>query len=248
MPLRPTVNSFWARLLLYLHLGLCALACCGYAEAPETFAQALERLHIKVTQTALIQALSDPRNEVRGIAAAQLAEMKLTDALPQIVRAAQDERDIRTQVNIAAAATWLGSDQGLLILKNICINPAVSLYVRIDAARHVFDEQDHFCFQSLVEVRSLSSEADERISALSLASQMRPKTEAEEKTVLRLALNALDDQDLRLRLQACDALRWIGDPTAIDPLRRAAEREREAAVREQMISVLNFLQGEHSGH
>jgi hypothetical protein len=133
-------------------------------------------------------------------------------------------------------------------LKNICVNPAVSAYVRIDAARHVFDEQDDFCFQSLVEVISLSSETDERISALSLASQIRPKMEAEEKTVLRLALNALDDQDIRLRLQACDALRWIDHANAIDPLRRAAAREREATVREQIVSVPSFLQGEHSSH
>jgi hypothetical protein len=64
MPLRPPMSSFWKRFLLYLHLGFCALACCGYAEAPETFAQALKRLHIEVTQTVLTQALC--RSSERG--------------------------------------------------------------------------------------------------------------------------------------------------------------------------------------
>jgi hypothetical protein len=50
MPLRPTVNSFWARLFLYLHLGLYALVCCGYAEAPETFAQALKGFNPQLKQ------------------------------------------------------------------------------------------------------------------------------------------------------------------------------------------------------
>ena len=82
----------------------------------ETFADGLTRRNIPLTEPDLIAALKNPDPEIRSLAAAQLAEMKVTDALPQIVRAAQDERDIRTQVNIAAAATWLGSDQGLLIL------------------------------------------------------------------------------------------------------------------------------------
>jgi hypothetical protein len=66
-------------------------------EAPETFAHALTRHHIELTKQALIEALRNPDNEVRGLAAWQLLEMKAYGALPQILQAVRDERDAKTQ-------------------------------------------------------------------------------------------------------------------------------------------------------
>jgi HEAT repeat protein len=234
------------------HFGLVFLLCVmegtGSSQAPETFEQALRQRHVGITQPALIAALRSPEKEVRGLAAAELAEIKATAALPDIIRAAQDERDALTQVNIAAAATWMGSAEGLQMLKNICADPKQSAYVRIHAAGNVFDKQDHACFPALVEMMRPTAETDARIGALERASQIRPKTEQESKLVLSLALEALADQDIRIRLEACDALRWLNDPAAIAPLRRLMENEREEAVRSQMESSLNYLLKAQSQH
>jgi HEAT repeat protein len=82
-------------------------------EPLETFAQGLERHYIQATRPALIDALRNPDKEVRVLAAAELAEMIDSDALPQITQAAHMEQDPVTQMRIAAAASWLGSRKGL---------------------------------------------------------------------------------------------------------------------------------------
>jgi HEAT repeat protein len=241
MHLRLTPSSFWTRICHYFSLGIFAFATCVYASPPETFANALKRLNVEVNQESLIQALSDPRKEVRGLAAAELAEMKLTDALPQILKAAQSEMDPFTKVNIAAAATWLGSDDALQMLKGICADRTVPAYVRIDAALNVFYKQDHSCFPSVADIMNHSSEASDRLIALNLASQIRPKTEDEERAVFASALDALADHDIPLRLEACEVFRWIGDTNAIEPIQNALRSELEGLVRVQMEWVLNFL-------
>lgn len=213
----------------------------SFSEPPETFAHALKRHHIQITQTALIEALQNPDKEVRGLAAAELAEMKVSDALPYIIQAAQDERDPQTQVNIAAAASWLGSAEGLTMLRSVCRDSNLSAYLRLDAISNVFFARDHSCFPELVEMMQQTSETDVRIGALSLASQIEQKTENESNVVLSVALEALKDQDLRIRLYASEALRWMNATTAIPALRRAIGQETEDVVRQQMESDLKFL-------
>jgi hypothetical protein len=211
-----------------------------FSSAPETIAQALKRHNVEISKGSLLEALHNSDKEVRGLAAAELYELKITDALPDIVRAAEAELDPLTQVNIASAATWMGSVEGLHILKIVCDNSAIPPYVRINAARNVFDKQDRSCFPALIELMS-STEPDARILALNLASQLQPKTEQETAQVLSFALQALQDKELRLRLEASQDLRWLRNPTAIEPLRKALEEEQETAVRSQMQSTLDFL-------
>jgi HEAT repeat protein len=229
-----------AKFVLFLSVALFAPNC-GHASVPEAVAQALKRYGIEVNEAALVKAMSDPRKEVRGLAAAELADMKVIDALPEILRAAGSEQDGLTQVNIAAAATWLGSDQGLGLLKGICADGSKPGYVRVSAARSVFRVQDHTCFRPLVDMTDLGPDTEGRIEAIGLLAQVRPKTDEEEKTALRLALDALHDPEVLVRLGACEAIRWIGDPQAIAPLQQALEHEQEKVVRERIGLVLKFL-------
>jgi HEAT repeat protein len=233
---------------LFLHLWICALAVHCYSQAPPTFAEVLRRHNVELNEDALVRALHSPDKEVRGLAAAELAELKLTSALPEIVRAAKNENDAQTQVNMASAATWLGSDEGLQILTSICKNSTVPAFVRVRAAQSVFDKQDHSCFPSLVEMMRPIAETDTRIYALELASQIKNKTQQEARIVLTSAVDALQDQDIRMRLQACEALRWLKDPQAVQPLRKAIDLEREEAVGQQMKSTLNYLENEQRLH
>lgn len=240
----PMSSRLQAMRIFLLGLSLCAVEVTCYSQPPPTFAQSLQQHHIELTEEALLQALHNPEKEIRSLAASELAEMKVGAALPEILRATQDEKDPQTQVNLAAAATWLGSEEGLKTLIGICRNQAASPFVRIAAARYVFDKQDHSCFPALVELMRPSA-GRARIGALSLASQIKPKTEQELQIVVASALDALRDPELGIRFQACEALRWINDPSAIPPLRKAIDDEQDEVVRQQMKYSLTYLETEH---
>lgn len=229
---------------LFVQLCVCALAVSCWSQAPPTVAEVLQQHHVELNEVALVLALHSADKEVRGLAAAELAELKLISAVPEIVHAAKNENDTRTQVNMASAATWLGSDEGLQILTSICKNSTVPAFVRVRAAQSVFDKQDHSCFSALVEMMRPIAGTDARIYALELASQIKHTTEQETQIVLTSAVDALQDQDVRMRLQACAALRWLKDPQAVQPLRKAIDREREEAVGQQMKSTLKYIENE----
>ena len=209
----------------------------GLSQAPETFVQALSRHGVALTKPALVGALRNPDKEVRGLAAGEPAELKATDSL----RAAEIEQDTLTKVNIAAAATWLGSQDGLNMLKRVCADSTLPPYARQNAARNVFDKGDHACFSAVADMMLPSADPGTRIGALYLLSQLHDRTEDESKRVLQLLVASLTDPDLRMRLETCQGLRWLSKPEAITPLRNALATEREEIVRTQMQSTLNSL-------
>lgn len=237
----------YARIVILISFAVLAIICC-HAEAPETVGQALKRYGVEINEAALVQALSDSRKEVRGLAAAELADMKLAQALPEIVRAAETEQDGLTQVNIAAAATWLGSDEALSLLKGICETQTKPGYVRVAAARNVLrlpdHTQDHNCFLSLVDMIDSGTDTEGRVEGLDVLAQVSPKADFEEREVLRVALKALQDPEIILRLQACEAIKWIGDPQAIAPLQEAMRHEQEKVVSDRMAAVLKVLRAD----
>lgn len=134
----------------------------------------------------------------------------------------------------------MDSKEGLNILKTVCNNSAASFYIRIDAARNVFFRQDHSCFPTLVELMS-SPEPEARIGALNIASQIHDKTNQETPQVQSMVLQALQDQNLRVRLEVCEVIRWLNNPAFIQPLRDALEKEHEEVVRSPMQSTLDLL-------
>jgi HEAT repeat protein len=167
--------------------------------------------------------------------------LKATDSLPEIIRAAEIEQDTLTKVNIAAAATWLGSPDGLNMLKRVCEDSTLPPYARQNAARNVFDKGDHACFSAVADLMLPSADLGTRIGALYLLSQLHDRTEEESKRVLQLLVASLTDPDLRVRLETCQGLRWLNKPEAITPLRNALATEREEIVRTQMQSTLDSL-------
>jgi HEAT repeat protein len=213
----------------------------GLCQAPETFSQALSRRGIDLTKPSLISALQNPDKDVRGLAAAELAELKATDSLPEILRAAAAERDELTKVNIAAAASWLGSLEALGLLKEMCLNTKLDFSVRENAARNLFDKGDHACFRAVAEMMVPSESPDSRIGALYLLSQFKDRTEEETIVVVNLVEEMLIDADVRVRLESCEGLRWLNRPEAIAPLRSALGNEQEDVVRQRMQSTLDFL-------
>jgi HEAT repeat protein len=213
----------------------------GFSQAPETFVQALGRHGVAPTKPALVDALRNPSKEVRGFAAAELAELKATDTLPEIMHAAEIEQDPLTRMNIAAAATWLGSSEAHQMLESMCGDATLPPYVRQHAARNLFDRGDHSCFRSVADMMLPSQDPGTRIGAFYLLSQLHNKTQDESKRVLHALVTALRDPDIRIRLEACQGLRWLNNPEAITPLRKALASEREEVVHTQIQSTLDVL-------
>jgi HEAT repeat protein len=234
------ITSLWKTFFLVATILLISSQT-GLSDAPETIEHALGRYHIPITKSALVEALANPEKEVRGLAAAQLATIKALDTLPDILRAAENEKDPQTQANIAAAATWLDSLQGLNLLKKICLDSSLPSYARQYAARNVFDKGDHTCFDAMIDLMQPEADMNSRIGSAYMLSQLHDRTQEESKLVLHLLLASLNDRDVGIRLAACEALRWLNDPAAIKPLRSALSYEREDAVRQPMQSALDFL-------
>lgn len=230
----------WTRNLFKWATLACSLGSAAWSQQPPTIREALERRHIVLTTAALIEALHDSDKVIRGLAAGELAERKVTGALPEILRAAQGERDPQTKVNIASAATWMGSEEGMRMLKVACTNRSYSSWVRLGAARGVFDRGDHGCFAALLEMVQ-TGDRGARLEALSAISQVHDMDEQETKTVVSLAVGALRDNDVGVRLAACEALGRTHGAEAIAGLRQAMLTEKEGIVRSEMEASWKHL-------
>jgi HEAT repeat protein len=213
----------------------------GLASGLETFAQALTRHHIGLTEPALVEALRNSDGEVRGLAAWRLEEIKAVDSLPKILQAVRDERDSRTKVNLASAAAYFGSKEGLAALEVVCHDSSVPGWVRTDAARHLFDLHDRSCLPELWQLMDSGVESGTRISAIQLVEQLDGRTALESAQLLHFTLDALNDPDIHLRLFAANALRGLRDIAAIPNLRTAIQLEREDVVKSQMEDSLRSL-------
>ncbi len=204
----------------------------------ETFADALQRHNVALTEPALIAALRDPSGDVRGLAAAQLAAMDDHPALPQIMRALSDERDPQVEVNLAGAATWLGSTHALDQLQTLCQDINVPATARLDAARYVSNKELPGCFSSIQQIEGTNEDAAIRVQALAAAASYRGQKEQAQN----LAISALADLDPTVRIAAADALRTLHAPNAISALNTALKSELDDTAREHLRDAIRALQ------
>jgi len=168
--------------------------------------------------------------------------MKAEDSLPLILQAVRDERDSKTKVNLASAAAELGAKEGTVALEEICHDSGVPGWVRTDAARHLFDHQDRACLPDLWRLVDSGAEADTRIAAINLVSNLGDRTAFESAQIMHFTLEALDDPDIHLRLFAAITLADLRDTTAIPYLRMAIQVEMEDVLKSQMeISLRSLL-------
>jgi HEAT repeat protein len=205
--------------------------------AVDTFADALAQHHVEPTETALIAALKDPDGAVRSLAAAQLAAMDDHPALPAITRALNDERDPQVQVNLAGAATWLGSRTGLDQLQLICQDGNVPSVTRLDAARYVSHKELPTCFPAIEEIERTEQDPAVRVQAVAAAVNYRGQADKAET----LAISALADLDPSVRIAAADALLSLHKPDAIGALNRALQVDADDTAREHIREAVRVL-------
>jgi HEAT repeat protein len=203
----------------------------------ETFAAGLERHNIPLTEPALLAALRDPDGEVRSLAAAQLAAMDDHQALKEIVRAIQDERDPQVQVNLAGAGSWLGSRLAIEQLERSCQDINVPSTARLDAARYVSHKQLATCFPSVREIARNDQDASVRMQAVTAAVYYHGQGDGAQA----IAVRALDDVDPSVRIAAADALRSLRATAAIRALETALGSEGDETAREHLRESARVL-------
>lgn len=203
----------------------------------ETFSEGLVRHHIALTEPALLAALRNPDGEVRSLAAAQLAAMDDHPALKDIVRAFQDERDPQVQVNLAGAASWLGSRLAIEQLQTMCQDVNVPSLVRLDAARYVSNKHLATCFSAVRDIARTDQDASVRALAVQAAAAYRGQGDE----AVAVAARALADVDPAVRIVAADMLRWLRATNEIGALDRALRSEGDQTVREHLREALRVL-------
>lgn len=203
----------------------------------ETFADGLARHHIALTEAALLAALQDPDGEVRSLAAAQLAAMDDHPALTAILIALEAESDLQVQVNLAGAATWLGSRRALDRLQLLCQNLNVPSTARLDAARYVSNKELPTCYSAVEQIEQTETDASIRVQAIVTAVNYRGQGDKAQN----LAISALADLDPTVRIAAADALRFLHATSAVDALAHTLQNEGDDTAREHLRDAIRAL-------
>jgi HEAT repeat protein len=141
------------------------------------------------------------------------------------------------QVNLAGAATWLGSNRALDRLQRLCQNLNVPSTTRLDAARYVSNKELPTCFSAIEQIEQDEQDASIRILALEAAVIYRGQSDRAQA----LAVSALADRDPTVRIAAVEALRFLRATGAVDALGRALQVEGDDTAREHMRSAIRAL-------
>jgi HEAT repeat protein len=204
----------------------------------ETFADGLTRRNIPLAEPDLLAALKNPDPEIRSLAAAQLAASDDHSALKYMITAFQDERDPQVQVNIAGAATWLGSNIAIEQLKNICRDVNQPSTARLDAARYISNKQLPDCFSAVREIARNDQDSSIRVLAITAALSYRNQSDGTQQ----IAIQALNDIDPTVRVTAADALRSLRATDAIPALKNCLQSEGDETAREHLREAIRVLQ------
>jgi HEAT repeat protein len=203
----------------------------------ETFSAGLERHHIPLTEQALFDALKNPDGEVRSLAAAQLVAMDDQSALRYIVSAFQDERDPQVQVNIAGAASWMGSHLAIEQLQTMCKDINTPPMTRLDAARYVSHKQLATCFPAVKGIAHYDQDPAVRVQAIFTALNYQGQSSG----ALEIALQGLKDPEPTVRTAAADALHSLHAVSATKALKDALQSETDQTARGHIREALSGL-------
>ncbi|MGB2603532.1 MAG: HEAT repeat domain-containing protein [Candidatus Sulfotelmatobacter sp.] len=208
-----------------------------------TLGELLKRHNIELTQSALVQALTNADPEVRYLAALKLAEDKAGEAIPAIKDALASEKVPRTRINIAFALAEFGEPTGFDALEDNCRNHDAREGIAAQSAEYMlrFKRECATCLNALLDVLQTGSNGY-RAQAASLLPYFHNLSAEDSERVFAGLLGALHASDAFVEMAAGRALADLGDIRAIPELREAATKEQEEAVRTQIEQDLAILQ------
>lgn len=203
----------------------------------------LKRHNIQLTQSALIDALTNADPEVRYLAAQKLAEDKAVDTIPLITRALTSEKVPWTRTNIAFALAQLGDVTGFDTLVGNCRSREAGAGVRVQSAEYMIRlrRQSEACLSAALDVLQNGTNGY-RLQAAALLPQFPNLSEQDSERVFAALVGALHASYPLVRAQAGRALADTGDARAVAELSEAATAEQEPAIRLQMQEDLRMLQ------
>lgn len=209
---------------------------------PITVAEALRQHHIALTNEALVDALQNPDAEIRGLAAIQLADTKVRDAIPDIVSAVNKEKLPLTRANIALALTQLGEDTGFSVLMSMCNDSGIPGHFRTLAARYLSDVNGGSCLDAVLSILETDKEPSSHMAALDILLRFKNVSESDSRKIYALDVKDLTNPDLTVRLYASHTLVALGGDSAVDYLEGAIAAETDEFIRAQMEADLRRLQ------
>jgi hypothetical protein len=125
-------------------------------QAPPTIERALRAEGVGLSDKALLAALQDPKERVRGMAAVLLAQHRYLPAIPALNVALQREPDPAGRLELAGALDLLGGTSGLSALEALCNDPRLPPDLRLDAAERSLAHGGGACAAATAGVLSAS--------------------------------------------------------------------------------------------
>ncbi|HXM61904.1 MAG TPA: HEAT repeat domain-containing protein [Terriglobales bacterium] len=204
------------------------------AQAPPTIQAELRKYGVPVTQLALQSALKDNRPEIRGLAAAELAEMKDVTSVPLIVKALEAEKDQLVKFNMATALVSLNSPAGTKALLHTCDDASVPAGRRLDAASRLVDAGDLSCLPSVENILRKTTDPSNKVSALLLLARVKVVPASLVPRIHDTLLASLQDPDSAVRGYTSQCIAALGDKAAAPSLKTAIANESDESTRERM--------------
>lgn len=234
-------------ILIVLLLGIACPRVCAYQTVESgphsiSFADKLKGKGIPLNRESLLAALRSPDHEVRSLAASQLAEQHVAEALPGIRQAYQEETRPQLRVNLAFALSWLEPEEGSKLLKASCADARLGAMAQLQAASYLIRSKDATCLSSVLKIIRESPESGERAAGLSLLPQFASAGGVTCGEVESLVLLRLRSDSSYERIAAAKGLTSVCKASATGHLQDAIKREPNRDLRSEMERELKNLQ------
>jgi HEAT repeat protein len=207
-----------------------------------SFAEKLKQKGVSLDRDSLLAALHSSDHEVRSLAASQLAEQRVAEALPGIRRAYREETRPLLRVNLAYALSWLEPVEGSQLLKASCSDNELGAMAQLRAASYLVRSKNATCFPSVLKIIRESPESGERAAGLFLLPHFAAAGGVTCGEVESLVLLRLRSDSAHERSAATTALASVCKSSAIGHLQEAVRREQDSDLRAKMERELKNLQ------
>jgi HEAT repeat protein len=206
-----------------------------------TVKERLVSLGINIEKKSLIEALRNVNPEVRWLAAAQLAEERAGDAVPEIAEALQKELIDVSAVNMALALGHLGDNRGLFALETMCRGSGTD-DLRLRASAYSLEFHSNSCLVPILDLAN-SGETGSKARALRVLPAFRDISIPDNARILQIIQAALSDPEPYVRMAAGEARSILGDrQSAAADLRKAIDNESDESVRAALLLYLRLAE------
>jgi HEAT repeat protein len=235
------IKSTWTTALIVVSLVTSGLRLA--AQAPPTIEQALQAKGVQTSIVSLRNALKDQRPEVRGLAAAMLAENKDRESIPAINQALMKASSTQERESLAQALLIFGDPAGMVEMQKICQDSEALEDLRLIVANQLADVGSNACIGSVIEILSSTNDHAVRQNAMQFLKRGGVVPPAARVNDLQSGLEkALQDEIPSNRQTASECILLFHLSSAGDSLRRAVNVEKDPATRIRMQSDLSKLE------